>query len=235
MRISSHLTRNWYDEKGIRGKRFSEIAFTESLLCTYKVVAAGGDRKRCLVMCVNDGTIFLFEFTASTLERDGDERSLSIFYANPRIYTIRPDFDEESKRLVFRLRSPADHVAVDPDDPAFSNPPETERYPPLSEPDSARTDGARFFVMRRHAVVATEWETSPMGSDTNKETRRIVIAGQLKDYFVVLTNGNGYALYGIPETFIKSILYQVIQIEHVLRWKKEQGFFFPDIRRAKVN
>ncbi len=232
MQKLNYLTRNNRGEKGIDGERFSEIAFTGELLRVHRVVAASGDRNTCVIMCTSDGEIFLFKVPISSLDRAGDTLTLSVFYAKPQIYTVQPTYEEKTGKLVFQLQCHANMKEVDPNDAAFSNPPETLRHPPSSEQDSSQTGGARFFVMRSHAFVTEEWDTLPTGSDTSEKPHRIAIAGQLKDYFVVLENGDGYVLYGIPEMFIKPILYQVIQIRHVLYWKKERGFFFPDIRRA---
>ncbi|NTV54989.1 MAG: hypothetical protein HGA16_00615 [Candidatus Moranbacteria bacterium] len=228
--MHEYLTQNLREEQGICGKHFHQVSFGKTLFRDHRVLAAGGRRDTCTIVSMSGGEILLFEFPLTLLERDGDQSTLSVFYANPQTYTIQPGYDQDGWPI-FRLRHLVNPAAIDLKDPAFYDPPPL-RHPQPTEQDRNGTALVRCFVLCKHEVPSETWEMLVINFGLANATYRIAVAGKLKHYFAILVMGEAYVLFGIPERVAKPMWPKVVQSEYVLTLSNEQEFFIPDIDRA---
>lgn len=212
------------------GKLFQEIPSLENLFRTFRVLALGKNGNKVLILTL-DGKgadcrrLSLFEVSDSRIDLGEHPASLPIALAVPQTFLLRPIRTEDPGRTVFTLRQDRSLKPIDFERKPFKVPMESDsgRRGTLRRPESGPV---RRFAIREYR----RWEVPRMRTYEKDTGIPIVLAGKLKDHFVILPVGETYVLVGIPGRIAEPIWNRVMQGNYAIAFTEEQGFFIPVIR-----
>ncbi|HWQ60602.1 MAG TPA: hypothetical protein VN420_05675 [Candidatus Fimivivens sp.] len=228
---NERLTVNSHSPRGVYGKVFQEIAIEDGLFRGYRVLAAGGSTGALILIAMHEKKIFLFEFPITSGGGGDGSSPLYILQAVPESFLVELA-RKDSSTLSFSLWQDLTLKPIAADDPAFFAP-GPSRYENRIRQDSVSTMSPRIYVICESPSRKGHFKQRRLRKNADY---RIAAAGKLKnhkDYFVILKEGSGYVLLGIPESLAAPLWDRVKQGSYSVRISDEQGFDFPVITRTR--